>query len=99
MISFTCLGEDGKRYRVKRSILPKRSVAGPHKIGEPEDRSLRRIEADVLIPNIMNRRLEQTECRPQYEDLVSCMRTEGGARALRACKQVLGIFNVCKQKM
>jgi hypothetical protein len=29
-------GEDGKRYRVRKSMLPKQSVTGPHGIGKIE---------------------------------------------------------------
>lgn len=111
---FNCLDEDGKRYRVKKSMLAKGFVGGPHGIGklalqqssysvfvlgDPEDRSLRKIEADVLIPNLMNREIEKTECRPEYEDLVACLRREGGALGLKLCKDTLAVFNTCKLKM
>lgn len=31
--------------------------------GDPNDRSLRRVEADVLIPDRMNERIQKVECR------------------------------------
>jgi COX assembly protein 1 len=65
-------------------------------LGDPEDRSLRKIEADVVVPNLMNREIEKTECRLEYEELVKCLRREGGAMGLRLCKSVLGVFNECK---
>ncbi|KAI6244133.1 COX assembly mitochondrial protein [Aphelenchoides fujianensis] len=84
--------EDGKNPSFR-----KEAINGPHGIGDPNDRSLRKIEADVLVPNMMNKQIEKVECRPQYEDLVACMRREGGAVGLRTCTDVLGVFNACKK--
>lgn len=79
-------------------MLPKEAVTGPHGIGEPDDRSLRKIEANVVIPNMMNKRIEQTECKSEIEELIRCMKREGAALGLQRCKEFLGVFNVCKQK-
>ncbi|VDN05085.1 unnamed protein product [Thelazia callipaeda] len=55
--------ETGQKYRVRKTLLPAHSVGGPHGVGDPNDRSLRRVEADVLIPNMMNERIQRVECR------------------------------------
>lgn len=34
--------------------------------GDPEDRTLRKIEADVIIPNRMNTQIERVECNESY---------------------------------
>uniref|UniRef100_A0A1I7XD17 NTP_transf_2 domain-containing protein n=1 Tax=Heterorhabditis bacteriophora TaxID=37862 RepID=A0A1I7XD17_HETBA len=88
--------ETGKRYRVRKTILPHHSSSGPHGLGDPEDRTLRRIEADVIIPNRMNAQIEKVECNNYYLDLVQCLRTEGAVRGLSSCKPQLGFFNRCK---
>ena len=105
-------GPDGKKYRVKKSMLAKGFVGGPHGIGknsfclrntstvgDPEDRMLRKIEADVVIPDIMNKEVEKVACRPQLEDLVACMRREGPVAGIPRCKGILNFYNECKMKM
>ncbi|KAK6746306.1 hypothetical protein RB195_012426 [Necator americanus] len=88
--------ETGKKYRVKKTILPHYASSGPHGLGDPEDRTLRRIEADVIIPNRMNARIEKVECHDAYMDLVSCMREKGAVKGLKLCKPELSVFNHCK---
>uniref|UniRef100_A0A915A8L1 COX assembly mitochondrial protein n=1 Tax=Parascaris univalens TaxID=6257 RepID=A0A915A8L1_PARUN len=88
--------ESGKKYRVKKTILPHYSSAGPFGIGDPDDRTLRRIEADVIIPNRMNSLVEKVECSERYIDLVECLRKDGAVWGLRSCRDILAIFNKCK---
>ncbi|CAJ0575246.1 unnamed protein product, partial [Mesorhabditis spiculigera] len=88
--------ESGKRYRVRKSILPGRAIGGPHGVGDPDDRTLRKIEADVLIPKRMNDQLERKECHPFYLKLVECFKKEGAAIGLSTCKETLNAFNRCK---
>ncbi|KAE9416996.1 hypothetical protein Angca_004357, partial [Angiostrongylus cantonensis] len=88
--------ETGKKYRVRKTILPHYSSAGPHGLGDPEDRTLRRIEADVIIPNRMNEQIEKVECNESYMDLVNCMREKGAVKGLMLCKPELTVFNECK---
>lgn len=66
--------------------------------GDPADRSLRKVEADILIPNLMNKQIEAVECRAQLEDLVACMRREGGAMGLRRCNVPRDFLNACKKE-
>ncbi|CAJ0946254.1 unnamed protein product, partial [Mesorhabditis belari] len=88
--------ETGKKYKVHKTILPGRASQGPHGIGDPNDRSLRKIEADVIIPRRMNEQVERVECHPLYLQLVNCLRQKGSAVGLRGCQDALEEFNVCK---
>lgn len=88
--------ETGKKYRVRKTIMPHYSSAGPHGLGDPEDRTLRRIEADVVIPNRMNERIEKVECHESYMGLINCMRENGAVKGLILCKPALALFNECK---
>lgn len=92
------IGPDGKKYRAKKTVLPQEHINGPHGIGDPEDKSLRKIEADVLIPNIMNKQIESVECRLQFLDLIKCMKKEGGAMGLRRCNEPRDLLNACKKE-
>ncbi|CAB3402470.1 unnamed protein product [Caenorhabditis bovis] len=86
----------GKKYKVKKNIMPHYSAAGPHGIGDPNDRTLRKIEADVIIPNRMNARIEKVECNETYLGLVQCFRKDGAVSGLNTCKPALELFNRCK---
>ncbi|VDM07718.1 unnamed protein product [Wuchereria bancrofti] len=59
--------ESGQKFRVRKTALPQQSIGGPHGVGDPNDRSLRRLEADVLIPNRMNEQVQKVECREPLE--------------------------------
>jgi COX assembly protein 1 len=41
-------------------------------VGDPEDRTLRRVEVDVLIPKIMRQRAKDEKCLPEVEAFESC---------------------------
>ena len=74
--------ENGKKFKVRKSLLSGHFVGGPHGIGQfskfcifansqsslgdPEDRTLRKIEADVVIPNLMNKKIEKEMCHDFY---------------------------------
>ncbi|CEF61000.1 Cytochrome c oxidase biogenesis protein Cmc1-like family-containing protein [Strongyloides ratti] len=90
--------EEGKKHRVKKTILPHYFAAGPHGLGDPEDRTLRRLEADVIIPNRMNKHIEKFECNSEYMDLITCLRQDGAIKGLRSCKPILEVLNNCKIK-
>uniref|UniRef100_A0A1I8ATE5 COX assembly mitochondrial protein n=1 Tax=Steinernema glaseri TaxID=37863 RepID=A0A1I8ATE5_9BILA len=88
--------EDGKKYRVKKTIMPHYSSSGPYSMGDPEDRSLRRIEADVIIPNRMNKQIEQVDCKDTRMSLIECLREHGAVKGFKQCKAQLAVFNECK---
>uniref|UniRef100_A0A0N5C149 COX assembly mitochondrial protein n=1 Tax=Strongyloides papillosus TaxID=174720 RepID=A0A0N5C149_STREA len=90
--------EHGKKHRVKKTILPHHFAAGPHNLGDPEDRTLRRLEADVIIPNRMNKQIEKVECNAQYMDMIACLREVGAIKGLSKCQLPLEVFNKCKAK-
>ncbi|CAI5445913.1 unnamed protein product [Caenorhabditis angaria] len=86
----------GKKYRVKKNIMPHYSAGGPHGLGDPDDRTLRKIEADVIIPNRMNAHIEKNACNESYLGLITCFRKDGAVSGLNTCKPALEIFNRCK---
>ncbi|KAE9550156.1 hypothetical protein FO519_006643 [Halicephalobus sp. NKZ332] len=90
--------EKGKKYRVHKTIMSDRFIGGPHGLGDPEDRTLRRVEADVVVPNKMNQKIEKELCNDYYMKLVSCMRQEGGAAGLYKCVPERDLLNDCKKK-
>ncbi|VDP17588.1 unnamed protein product [Onchocerca flexuosa] len=81
--------ESGQKFRVRKTSLPQQSIGGPHGVGDPNDRSLRRLEADVLIPQRMNEQIQRVECRVSLEGLTRCLRNEGNIVGLRKCQKEL----------
>uniref|UniRef100_A0A0K0ECT2 COX assembly mitochondrial protein n=1 Tax=Strongyloides stercoralis TaxID=6248 RepID=A0A0K0ECT2_STRER len=92
------IDEEGKKHRVRKSVLPQYLAEGPHGLGDPKDRTLRRVEADVIIPNRMNKQIEKVECNTEYMGLVTCLREHGSVIGLKKCKPILDILNECKIK-
>ncbi|KAL3990192.1 Cytochrome c oxidase biogenesis protein Cmc1 like family protein [Acanthocheilonema viteae] len=88
--------ESGHKFRVKKTALPQQSVGGPHGVGDPNDRSLRRLEADVLIPDRMNERIQRVECREPLEGLARCFRKEGNVIGIRKCQKELKRYEECQ---
>ena len=41
-------------------------------LGDPNDRTLRKIEADILIPDLMDTRIQKYDCHSQLAGLLIC---------------------------
>ena len=50
--------EEKPRKREK-TVFPDWYVGGPHGVGDPNDRRLRKVEKDVLIPKIIRERSQK----------------------------------------
>ncbi|VDN26922.1 unnamed protein product [Gongylonema pulchrum] len=88
--------ESGKKYRVRKSAYSQQSISGPYGVGDPNDRSLRRLEADVLIPNRMDERVRKVECRETLAELTRCLKKEGEVVGLRKCQPELARYDECR---
>ncbi|KAI1730602.1 COX assembly mitochondrial protein like protein [Ditylenchus destructor] len=91
--------EDGKHYQVKKSVLHQGMIGGPHGLGDPEDRTLRKVEANVLIPDLMNKHQEALECKETFEEFKQCMIRENRRNeflAFQRCKPTQSVYHKCK---
>ncbi|XP_058124452.1 COX assembly mitochondrial protein homolog [Anopheles ziemanni] len=50
---------------------------GPHGLGDPDDRRLRKVEVEVLIPKIMRERAKTEKCVPQVQAFETCCKDAG----------------------
>ncbi|EDO63607.1 COX assembly mitochondrial protein homolog [Anopheles arabiensis] len=50
---------------------------GPHGLGDPEDRRLRKVELEVLIPKIMRERAKTEKCIPEVKAFEDCCKGSG----------------------
>ncbi|XP_054744185.1 COX assembly mitochondrial protein homolog [Anastrepha obliqua] len=53
---------------VKKVFDPK----NPHDLGDPDDKSLRKVEIEVLIPKIMRERAKETHCSKEVKEFEAC---------------------------
>ncbi|MCP9257396.1 Ribosomal protein L24e [Dirofilaria immitis] len=95
--------ESGQKFRVRKLLYRNNSLEDPMELvcmillfisnGDPNDRTLRRLEADVLIPERMNERVQKVECRVLLESLTRCLKNKGSFIGLKKCQEELGRFN------
>ncbi|XP_053675384.1 COX assembly mitochondrial protein homolog [Anopheles nili] len=50
---------------------------GPHGLGDPEDRRLRKVEIEVLIPKIMRERAKKEKCTAEVQAFEECCKGSG----------------------
>ncbi|XP_063408086.1 COX assembly mitochondrial protein homolog [Mytilus trossulus] len=82
---------------VTYSFLPKTMIGGPYGLGEPEDQSLRDVELDVCIPDILRARVNKERCYEEHEIVSDCGRREQLMMPFRCQKEAL-VFKKCLYK-
>ncbi|KAL7074006.1 hypothetical protein ACQ4LE_006500 [Meloidogyne hapla] len=85
-----------KWYRVKKTIYPTHVTVGPLNLGDPHDRFLLKYESNVLIPDIIAKRIEKNECRETFMKFAECIRVEGPLTGTHNCKPFYKEFQDCK---
>lgn len=58
-------------------MLPTASSGGPHNLGDPDDRTLRKVEKDILIPTKLRDRTKAEKCVPEVEAFTKCCKASG----------------------
>ncbi|KAJ2945635.1 hypothetical protein O0L34_g462 [Tuta absoluta] len=56
----------------EKSVLPQNFSAGPHGLGDPDDRTLRKVEVEVVIPKIMREKAKTEKCPKEVADFEKC---------------------------
>uniref|UniRef100_A0A915NXS5 RRM domain-containing protein n=1 Tax=Meloidogyne floridensis TaxID=298350 RepID=A0A915NXS5_9BILA len=86
-----------KWYRVKKTMYPTHVTVGPHNLGDPDDTFLRKYESNVLIPDILAKRIEKNECRETFMKFAECMRDGGAFTGTHNCRPFYKKFQDCKE--
>ncbi|XP_043495972.1 COX assembly mitochondrial protein homolog [Polistes fuscatus] len=55
-----------------QGVLPPKYSLGPHGLGDPNDKSLRKVEVNVLIPQIIRDRAKEEKCILEVEEFNKC---------------------------
>ncbi|CAK1555756.1 unnamed protein product [Leptosia nina] len=56
----------------EHSVLPPKYSSGPKGLGDPDDKSLRRVEIEVLIPKLMREKAKAEKCVDEVSHFMEC---------------------------
>ncbi|XP_059052589.1 COX assembly mitochondrial protein homolog [Achroia grisella] len=56
----------------EKSVLPGKLSEGPHGLGNPEDRTLRKVEIEVMIPKLMREKAKIEKCPSEVKEFEKC---------------------------
>ncbi|XP_027227697.2 COX assembly mitochondrial protein homolog [Penaeus vannamei] len=60
-----------------------RNKGGPHGLGDPDDKTLRRVEIEVTIPKKMRDIARQEKCTKEVEDFTNCCKESSLAMVIK----------------
>jgi len=79
------------------AVDPTPENKGPHGLGDPEDRSLRIVEKEVLIPKLMREKAKKENCLPEVEEFSKCCKDNSLLMAYY-CKEQNTRMQECQAK-
>ncbi|XP_076349921.1 COX assembly mitochondrial protein homolog [Tachypleus tridentatus] len=87
--------EEIKHYR--EGVLPPQFSGGPMGLGDPNDRSLRHVEQEILIPQKMREKAKRENCVEVVKAFESCCK-EAGVSMVVKCQKVNEELQSCLTK-
>ncbi|KAK2713624.1 hypothetical protein QYM36_009485 [Artemia franciscana] len=78
-------------------VLSDKLGGGPHGFGDPNDRTLRKVETDVLIPKIMREKARTEKCIPEVDAFKKCCK-ENGLMMVVKCRKETAVQRQCFEK-
>ncbi|XP_071447522.1 COX assembly mitochondrial protein homolog [Hetaerina americana] len=73
--------------KMDKTVLPPKFSAGPHGLGDPDDRSLRKVEIEVLVPKVMREKAKAEKCPDEVKAFTECCRESSYAMVLLCRKE------------
>ncbi|XP_070495066.1 COX assembly mitochondrial protein homolog [Chironomus tepperi] len=67
--------------------FPVKNVGGPRGLGDPDDRKLRKVEKEVLIPKIMRDRAKKEKCIEEVAAFEDCCKNSNVFMVLKCREQ------------
>ncbi|CAH1984280.1 unnamed protein product [Acanthoscelides obtectus] len=77
----------------KKSVYDK-YVGGPHGLGDPDDKSLRKVEIDVMIPKKMREIAKTEKCFKEVEAFTICCK-DSGLLMVWKCREQNSMLKEC----
>jgi len=75
-------------------MLPENFSGGPHGLGDPDDRSLRKCEREIMIPQKMKEIAKKEQCADTVRDFGICAKEQGLMMPFR-CRQESEQMRIC----
>ncbi|CAK1586974.1 unnamed protein product [Parnassius mnemosyne] len=78
----------------EKAVLSEKYSAGPHGLGDPEDRTLRKVELEVLIPKLMREKAKTEKCVQEVADFNHCC-IESSILMVVKCRKENSVMKSC----
>nr|XP_022900404.1 COX assembly mitochondrial protein homolog [Onthophagus taurus] len=69
------------------TVLPSKYSGGPHGLGDPDDRSLRKVEIEVMIPKKMREIAKTEKCTEEVKQFSECCKNHNVLMVINCQKQ------------
>ncbi|KAF5288313.1 hypothetical protein FQR65_LT12047 [Abscondita terminalis] len=79
------------------TVLPSKLSGGPMGLGDPNDRSLRKVEIEVMIPKKMREIAKMEKCSQQVEDFSVCCKNYNLLMVVQCRKENAALKNCLTQ--
>ena len=86
-----------EKHEYHYGVLKKGLGGGPHNLGDPYDKSLRIVEIDVMIPQLMKERAKKEKCPGEVEEFGICGKEQGLMMPFR-CRKEAESLRICLTK-
>ncbi|GAV02246.1 hypothetical protein RvY_12837 [Ramazzottius varieornatus] len=90
-------GDAGHQKHVEKHVILKRGGGGPLGLGDPDDKALRKVEKDVMVPKLIRERTREDKCQAEYRAFEACGKAAGLAVITR-CRQENNRMKQCMEK-
>lgn len=78
-------------------MLPPQMSGGPHNLGDPDDRTLRKVEKEIMIPIKVRDKTKKEKCVAEGEVFTKCCK-EAGFWMTWKCKKETKALNECLER-
>ncbi|CAG9788724.1 unnamed protein product [Diatraea saccharalis] len=75
----------------EKSVLPPKFSEGPFGLGDPDDKTLRKVEIEVMIPKIMREKAKTEKCTKEVLDFEKCCKEASLLMVVKCRKQNLAL--------
>ncbi|XP_012233349.1 COX assembly mitochondrial protein homolog [Linepithema humile] len=79
------------------SVLSQKLGGGPMGLGDPNDRTLRKVEKDVLVPKLMREKTKAEKCVNEVKEFHECCLNTGVLNVVK-CRQENDKMKACMEK-
>lgn len=77
-----------------KSVLPNKLSEGPKGLGDPDDRTLRKVEIDVMIPKLIREKAKAEKCKEEVAEFEKCCKASSILMVVK-CRTQNSILKDC----